>query len=219
MKNNVLVIVPHADDEVLGFGGTIAKLVERDYNVTVTILQAPNDERARKQIDSAYIAKEILGYHKLILLPISNKDFANSTFQTLKTVEQNISEVNPDIIYTTSLADNHQDHKMLYRAVSIASRPVGGHKIKTIFAGEVISSYDQSFAIERNFFTANVYEEITEGHLNKKLEAIRAYQTEIRDYPHPRSIESISAKAISRGSECQSRYAEAFMLLRKINNV
>jgi len=217
MKNKILFIVPHADDEVLGFGGTIAKLVENNQHVTVTILQAPNDDRSKQQINSANAAKDILGYHELIYLPITNTDFANDTFKTLRSVEDSIKNLQPDIIYTTSKADNHQDHKTLHRAVSVACRPVGFSKIREIYAGEVISSYEQSYASERNFFEANVYEPLTRQQLDKKIEAIKVYTTEIRDYPHPRSPKSIEAKAISRGCECMSEYAEAFMLLRKIN--
>jgi len=219
MTNKVLILVPHADDEVLGFGGIISKLVDQSFDVTVTFLQAPNNLRAEKQLEASKLAKNILGYNHANYLYLSNELLCNNTFNLIQIVEQHIIEVNPDTIYTTSLGDNHQDHKNLYRAVSIACRPAGYTNVKSVYTGEVISSYDQSFSCEKAFFVPNVYEVLSEDHLNRKINALQAYKTEIRDFPHPRSIEQIKAKAISRGAECNYNYAEAFMLLRGINNV
>ena len=216
MTKKVLFIVPHADDEVLGFGGIIAKLVDLKANITVTFLQAPNNTRAEKQLEASRQAKDILGYNHANYLYLSNDSLCNDPFNLIHTVEKHLADLNPDIIYTTSLGDNHQDHKSLYRAVSVACRPAGLIAVKTVYAGEVVSSFDQSFGCERNFFTPNVYEEITDSQLNRKIKALQVYKTEVRNFPHPRSIEQIKAKAMCRGAECNSRYAEAFMLLRDV---
>ena len=216
MNSRILFIVPHADDEVLGFGGTIAKFVDEGKEVIVTIAQAPNNDRAAQQLQDSKDAKEVLGYSVQHFLHLSNKTLCNDLHELIHTVQIHLKEVRPDVIYTTHLSDNHQDHKNLYRAISVATRPIGFVGTPTIFAGEVISSHDQSFGSERSQFVPNYYEKLTEDHLARKINAIERYTTEVRTWPHSRCAEGIKAKAITRGSECYSNYAEAFMLLRKI---
>jgi len=217
VHSKYLFLVPHADDEALGFGGTIAKLCEKGNEVTVAIVQAPNNSRAAKQLENAFKAKEILGYKDLDFISIPNDVFCNDLFFLKNKIEDYILSKTPTVIYTSFVADNHQDHKNLYRAVSIACRPSGPCKsVRTIFAGEIISSYDQSLGVERIIFTPNYYETLELSHINKKIMALEAYEYEIQASPHPRSKESIVAKSIVRGSESNSMYAEAFMMLRTI---
>lgn len=210
-----LFIVPHADDEVLGFGGTIAKFVEAGANVMVTVLQSPNNPRAEQQLKDLLKAKDVLGYKTLHNLYLSSVTLSNDLHTVVHTVQEHFKKIQPNIVYTTHDSDNHQDHKALYRAVSIASRPVGPcNNIESIYAGEVISSNDQSFGSERSKFIPNVYETLTERQLLKKISALKAYSTEYRKSPHPRCLDVLKSKAICRGSEVLSKYAEAFMLLR-----
>ena len=216
MTKNILVIVPHADDEVLGFGGTMCKLVEQGHHVSVVIAQAPNHQRAKKQLQDAVKAKDVLGYNDLEFLSISHNDLCNDLFQLIGKVEQCIDQYKPDILYTTHLSDNHQDHKNLYRAVSIATRPNTCNYAKQVLVGEVLSSCDQSFSIDRALFAPNIYEVLTEAIVDKKRAALQCYSMECMESPHSRSLASVSVKAASRGQECRSLYAEAFMLLRDI---
>lgn len=212
-----LFIVPHADDEVLGFGGTISKFVEQGHDVSVTVLQSPNNARAAQQLKDIYKAKEILGYASLYNLFLSSEALSNDLYAVIHAVQEHVISVKPTIIYTTHVSDNHQDHKALYRAISVISRSVGPcQSIKEVYSGEVISSSDQSFGSERSSFMPNVYETITENQLNKKILALRAYSTEINQFPHPRSVETVKARAISRGTEVLSEYAEVFMQLKSI---
>lgn len=215
-----LFIVPHGDDEVLGFGGIIAKLVDKKKKIGVLILQEPNNERSTIQLNDTKIAKDILGYSFLHNLYITDEEFCGNIYGVIQKLEAILKDIKPKNIYTTYLSDNHQDHNNLYKAVAVATRPIGFcPSVKTVYAGEVISSFDQSFGVEKTKFIPNVYEELSEKHLNKKIDALMAYSTEKRTFPHPRSPESIRAKAISRGMECGCKYAEAFMLLRKVEDV
>ena len=212
-----LFIVPHADDEVLGFGGTIAKFVEQGHDVSVTVLQSPWSIRAEQQLKDIHKAKEILGYNNLHNLFLSSVTLSNDLHTVIHSVQKHLEEIKPTVIYTTHISDNHQDHKTLYRAISVASRPVGPCKsIKEVYSGEVISSNDQSFGSERTDFIPNVYETLSEQHINKKILALQSFSTEINRPPHPRCAEVIKARAISRGSEVLTAYAESFMQLRSI---
>jgi LmbE family N-acetylglucosaminyl deacetylase len=213
---NILFLVPHADDEVLGFGGTICKTVQQGHCVSVVVAQAPNHQRAEKQLKDALAAKNILGYNELEFLSISKHDLCNDLFNIINKVETCINKFKPDVLYTTHNSDNHQDHKNLYRAVSISTRPNSCTYARKIYVGEVLSSCDQSFSLERVGFAPNTYEILEQEHIDKKISALRLYTTECQLSPHSRSPESIIAKAISRGAECKSQYAEAFMLLREI---
>ena len=217
MSKHILFLVPHADDEVLGFGGTIAKYVSFGYNVSVTIAQAPNNNRAAQQLEDSKKAKTILGYNKINFLHISSIDMCNNLHHLIHSVQDHLKDIVPDVLFTTHCSDNHQDHKNLYRAVSVATRPNGFVYIPRILAGEVISSCDQSYGIERSRFAPNCYEALNKDNIDKKINALNEYSTEIRKYPHSRSPESIVAKAITRGNECRKEYAEAFMVLRDIN--
>lgn len=213
---NCLFIVPHADDEVLGFGGTITKFVEMGYNVSVTVLQSPNNVRAEQQLKDILEAKDILGYKNLYNLYLSSVVLSNDLHTCVHTVQEHFIKVKPSVVYTTHISDNHQDHKALYRAVSVASRPIGPcNSIQSVYAGEVISSNDQAFGSERVAFVPNVYEVLNELQLNKKIDALKCYSTELKNAPHPRSLELLKARAICRGSEILESYAEAFMLLRE----
>jgi len=216
---NILFLVPHADDEVLGFGGTICKLVNQGHNIKVVIAQAPNHQRATKQLSDAVFAKDILGYSELEFLSIPHHDLCNDLFGLISKVEHTIDKFKPDILYTTHNSDNHQDHKNVFRAVSIATRPNTCKYAQKIYVGEVISSCDQSFSIERSSFIPNTYETLNHEHIEKKIAALKSYTTECQQLPHSRCPESILAKATSRGAECKSMYAEAFMLLRDIKSV
>lgn len=217
MSKHALFLVPHADDEVLGFGGTISKYVNLGYNVSVTITQAPNNDRAAQQLEDSKKAKAILGYKNINFLHISHIDMCNNLHLLIHTVQDHLVDAKPDILFSTHYSDNHQDHKNLYRAVAVATRPNGAVFIPRIIAGEIISSCDQSYGIERATFIPNYYEGLDETNIDTKINALKLYSTEIREYPHPRCPQSIKAKAITRGSECKRKYAEAFMVLRDIN--
>jgi len=213
---NILFLVPHADDEVLGFGGTIYKHVNAGHQVAVVIAQAPNHQRAEKQLNDAVLAKKILGYQDLEFLSIPHHDLCNDLFGLIEKVEISIDKYKPDILYTTHNSDNHQDHKNLFRAVSISSRPNTCKYAQKIYVGEVLSSCDQSFSVERATFAPNTYEVLTEEQIAKKVLALKCYSTECQELPHSRSPDAIIAKAKTRGTECKAHYAEAFMLLREI---
>lgn len=217
MVKNIYVIVPHADDEVLMCGGTIAKHVEHGDHVSVAILQKNRNFRTETQLKDALKAKETLKYHHLDFLNIDNNMFSSNFVYVKNNLEDYLAKCNlPDIIYTVSPFDNHQDHQMLFNVMSVVLRMHGPYPVKKVYCGETISSTDRSFKYFKNF-NPNFYNVLNEQHITTKINAMCNYSNEIFDMPHPRSKESLKVFAKMRGIECGSMYAEAFCCIRDIN--
>jgi LmbE family N-acetylglucosaminyl deacetylase len=135
--------------------------------------------------------------------------------EVVKTVEQLISHVQPEIIYTHHGGDLNIDHAIVHRAVLTATRPLRGCPVRELYAFEVPSSTEWSFQQFEPFFHPNVFVDIQET-LNLKIEALQMYETEIQPFPHPRSPETIRAIAQRWGSTAGVEYAEAFELIRSV---
>lgn len=210
---NITVIVPHGDDETLGFGGTIQKLSLLKHNITVVVCEPPVDERSEKQLLTLPFACKLLGAHNTILL---NKEVVD-TVSFFQDIEQCLIRTNPDIVYTTFYGDNHQDHKTVFNCVSRAIRTWGPLNVRQFFVGEIPSSTDQSPKIPGNIFLPNYYETLSAEQINIKKQALDLYKTEVRLFPHPRSSEGIEILAKTRGMEAGVEYAEAFMCIKNIS--
>jgi LmbE family N-acetylglucosaminyl deacetylase len=214
--NNVCIIVPHGDDEVLGFGGVIQKHLNKDDTVHVIFARKPIDERTSKQFENISDAKKVLGYQKMYCLGMSEADMVNDQLVFFRRLESILKIINPDIVYTTFYNDIHQDHRIVFDWVCRAVRVWGPLNVKQFFVGEIPSSTDQYPSISNRGFTPNYYVELEKKELDIKVKALECYVTELMDYPHPRSAKGLFDKASIRGLECGNIYAEAFMCLRYI---
>lgn len=214
----ILIIAPHPDDEVLGCGGAIAKFNERGDEVYLCIATsgyAPDWskeflESRPKEIERA---NKILGIKKAHFL-----DYPTVKLDTIPQKELNeaiskvITEVGPDILYIPHKGDLNKDHRLVFEASLVATRPAD-YKIKSILSYETLSETEWGQSIES--FIPSVYVDISET-FERKIEAIKAYKSELKQYPHPRSLEIIEALAKKRGSEAGLKFAEAFMLIKEI---
>jgi len=133
----------------------------------------------------------------------------------VKTVEDLVADLKPDIIYTHHGSDLNVDHQIVHQAVLTATRPMQGQPVREIYAFEVPSSTEWAFQRLEPPFRPNVFVDIA-GTLNIKLDAFSHYETEIRPFPHPRSLEAIEAIAKRWGSVVGCAAAEAFELVRAI---
>lgn len=219
----ILVIVAHPDDEVLGCGGTIAKLTPNNdiyiliLGEGITSRHIPNektkDEMIRLKRD-AEKANEILGVGNVFL-----ESFPDNMFDTvplleiIKVIEKYIQKIKPDVIYTHHYGDLNIDHQITHKAVLTATRPIETNTVKKILTFEVLSSTEWNN--QYDIFFPNVYIDISEK-INQKFEAMNCYKSEIREYPHPRSLEGIKILAQKRGLEVGLKYAEGFCLIREI---
>lgn len=212
----VAFIVPHGDDEALGFAGAIQHHLDQQHDVSVVFCRAPIDERTQKQFNDIEKAKEILRYQTVHYLYVTEREISNEPLHLFRKIEAKLIEIQPDIVYTTFWGDIHQDHKFTYESVMRAVRVWGGLCVKQFFVGEIPSSTDQYPTITGTVFTPNYYIPLTKEQIANKVKSLYAYGGETNQYPHPRSEKGIITKAAIRGQESGHEYAEAFMCLRYI---
>lgn len=218
---NVLVIAPHADDEVLGVGATIVKHIKMNNNVTVCIATRGvqplfDDELMEKLRNETIAAHKLLGIKKTIFLEFPSVILAQiPQYEINEKISNVIQEVKPDVVYIPHFGDMQKDHKIIAEAAMVAVRPKYKHRIKEVYAYETLSETEWNNPHSSNVFMPNVYNDISEC-LYEKLGAMKCYQTQISDFPNPRSLKAIEALAKYRGSTVNVKAAEAFMLIRGI---
>ena len=215
----VLVIAPHMDDEVLGCGGTIARHVECGDNVFVCFVAHRvynhqfNDERNEVEKKHANRAKEVLNYKESVFFGLNDERLDACIQDIVIPLEDYVSKIKPDIVYSPFYGDNNQDHRAVFDAVRIVIRPSAADFVKRFLVYEILSSTEQSPPLYKNAFLPNYYVDVSR-YIDVKMEAFRCYETEKRIYPHPRSEEALKVQAQKRGIEIGFGYAEAFMVLR-----
>ncbi|MFH0861121.1 MAG: PIG-L deacetylase family protein [Candidatus Altiarchaeota archaeon] len=215
----ILVIAPHMDDEVLGMGGTIARHVSEEDEVYVCFIAHRiydhkfNDEKNKIEVQCALKAKKVLGYKEAEFFNLNDERLDVSIQDILIPLEQYVNKIKPETVYVTHRGDNHQDHRAVFQAAMIALRPFANLGIKKILSYETPSSTEQSPNLSELAFLPNFYINI-EKYLETKIKALRCYQTEKRDFPHPRSDKSVEILAIKRGTEVGFKAAEAFVVIR-----
>jgi LmbE family N-acetylglucosaminyl deacetylase len=213
----VLIIVPHCDDEVLGCGGAIQNHIAKGDRVSVCFVKDVYDERSRIQYNDSLKVKSFLKYSNAFYLKIQALDLSPINTDTISIIENFINEQTPDILYTTHPGDTHQDHKALYDIIKIITRTYSKFFIKQILCCETISSTNTSVEFN-NPFIPNYYIHLLENQIKTKIDALKLYNNELRQPPHPRSEEGILNTAKFRGHACGSQYAEAFVNVRTILN-
>ena len=215
----VLVIAAHPDDEVLGMGGTIAVHTGRGDVVRVLVVtdgsstQYPGDAetRSRKE-DEAVRAAEELGVKDYVHLDLPDMRLDTlAHVEVNAVVEEHVGELSPEVVYTPQ-PDVNRDHRVLFDSVAVATRPTPGQPVRRLLTYAPTSSTEWTPAAT-NWFVPNWYVDITET-LERKVAAFAQYETERREYPHPRSERAIRAAASFHGSSCGCEYAEPFVLVR-----
>ena len=209
---NVLVVAPHADDEVLGPGGTIAKHIESGDSVSVVIV-ADRKKICLEQRIQAEEARKILGYNRLDFLGLKDETLDGPAVEIIKPLEDIYGEVRPHTVYVPHKGDYNLDHRAVFRAATVSCRVHQQAPPSRVFSYETPSSTSQGLMEP---FLPNFYNRITVSHLEKKIDAFKRYEDEQRPLPNPRNEDGLSNLAIHRGMECGYALAEAFMLMREI---
>lgn len=222
---NILVLAPHADDEVLGMGGSIARFVNEGKRVIVAILTGHGEEKhplwAPESWDivraEAKVACSHLGVSDLLFRELPAACLDNTPAWRINQVVSNVlKEVQPDEVYVPFSHDLHQDHQAIAYAAIVACRPYLdiGRKVKRVLAYETLSETHLAPPYLAPAFQPNVFVDISDF-IDKKLDAMRAYASQLQADHLPRSIAGLQALARFRGTHNGVEAAEAFVLLRE----
>ena len=227
MKNKILIVSAHPDDEVLGCGGTAAKHSlsgERVEQVFVSDGESSRDKFSKKNkqktINSRLLASKkaakILGIKNTTSINFpDNKLDSVPLLEIIKEIEKKIFQFKPTIIYTHSDLDLNIDHQIVSRAVMTACRPINNLSVKEIYFFEVLSSSEWGHKSKKSFMP-NYFVDISKT-INLKIKAFKFYKKEIKKYPHSRSIEGVKILSKYRGLMIGVKNAEAFFMKRKIS--
>lgn len=215
MTETVLVIAAHPDDEVLGCGATMARHAHQGDDVHVLFVAdgvtsrvGTNDTDRR---EPARRAASILGCREPVFFDLPDQKLdARPFLEIAQAIEPTIEQIKPTIIYTHHNGDLNLDHRLVHQAVLTALRPLPSSTFKSIFAFEVASSTEWGEGFRPDKFI-NISDFI-----DRKMEALHAYDHEMRAFPHARSYEALRALATLRGVSVGLPAAEAFMTLRTI---
>ena len=224
----ILIVAAHPDDEVLGCGGTVARHVYEGDEVRVLFLAEGVTSRDQKRQTSKR-AKEVDELRQtagkvsrfLGAKPPQFAGFPDNRMDSLqlldvvKVVEACVHEVRPTIIYTHYHGDLNVDHRIAFQAVLTACRPIPKTLVRAIYSFECLSSTEWAGGHLGCAFAPHRFVDIS-TFLEKKIEAMGFYESEMRPFPHPRSLESMRALALHRGACCGVMAAEAFEVDREV---
>ena len=219
-KKNILVVVAHPDDELLGVAGTLCRHRDAHDKISILILANGEDSRGSEMVDAGKRFTQAKKVASLLKAKLYLENFPDNAFNIIslleitKKVEKVLFEVKPDIIYTHHSGDLNIDHRITSEAVLTAARPILSKKIEAILAFETLSSTEWQVKDYRQF-APNYYVDISK-YLNEKKKLLSIYKDELRKYPHSRSLEGVEILAKYRGMEAGIKAAEAFEVIRMI---
>lgn len=219
MKNNILVVAAHPDDEILGCGGSLLKLKNK-YNIYGIFMTngvgARDNSNQKKIIERKKNCEKLFKYFKfkkpVFLDYPDNKLDTIPLLELIKSLEKRINIINPSIIFTHSSRCLNIDHRKTFDAVITACRPIKKSNLKKILSFEVPSSSEWIFKKDKSF-QPNYFIDITKQ-INDKIKCLKFYKKELRKYPHSRSIKAIKSLSEYRGTFIGVKNAEAFYLVR-----
>lgn len=213
----ILVIAPHPDDETIGAGGTIARSIAEGDEVFLCIVTLANlppwseniaaiQKKQVEQVQKIYGIKQVffLDFPTVRLNTVPNMELTSA-------LQRVVDEVKPEIVYTSSACAINQDHRLVFDATLVATRPLPASPVRRLLCYEI----GPTLRFGNSAFVPNVYVDISDF-LDKKLAAMACYKTELREMPHPRSLEGIKLIARERGLSVGLKMAECFQLIREI---
>lgn len=230
-NKRIMVVVAHPDDELLGLGATMNKLIA-ESNVTTHVvilgegITSRSDSRDlskwEKELEihrnNIKSAQQAIGYHS-----VSCYDFADNRFDTvalldiIKVVEKEKQAFQPDMIFTHHGGDVNVDHQRTFEAVVTACRPMENENVKTIICFETPSGTEWRASSDPRHFVPNLFFKVSQDNIDSKIKGMESYEFEKRKYPHPRSPEALKIQAQRWGVAVGGDFAEAFVLIRSIS--
>ena len=218
----VLVVAAHPDDEVLGPGGTLRLHSMRGDQVTAFVACCGTNlrygtEAERKLRDASSAVGAVIGFSEVRLgdLPDQGLDTLTLT-RVIDPLERLLDEIRPDVLYTHFSGDINRDHRILFEALAVAARPYAAPFLRRFVSFETPSSTEWGPSAGQPPFNPNFFVDIS-ATLEEKIRAFSLYQSEVRPAPHPRSAESLRARAVTWGSVVGVAAAEAFCVVREMD--
>jgi LmbE family N-acetylglucosaminyl deacetylase len=217
MQRSILVIAPHPDDEVLGCGATIKKYAAAGAKVSLCVVTKAytpewSDSFVQGRKKEVARACKILGIKKTYFLDLPTVKLDTIPQKTLNDeIAKIVKECTPDMMFIPHRGDLNTDHRLVHEAALVAARPSAGKGVREVLAYETLS--ETEWGIEP--FAPAVYEDVSRAFAHK-LKAMRVYKSELKKFPHPRSLEAIEALGKKRGSEAGVMRAEGFMPVRLV---
>lgn len=216
MKQTILVVAAHPDDELLGVGGTLKRRIQEGDDVISVICAQGRLEEAHHIKQCSQKANQALGIKSVIFLDYPNLEMETIPLHKIaKQIETLIKQYQPDVIYTHHYGDLNRDHQITFQAVMTAARPLPNQKPITLYCFETVSSTEWSQQTNEAIFRPTFFVDITDV-IDAKIESLKHYDVEMRDFPHPRSYDGVRHIAQVRGMTVGKKYAEAFELIRKV---
>ncbi len=213
--HRVLVVAAHPDDELLGAGGTLIKHAENGDCVRTVLMCEGESLRYGKnsgQDEAISEAAQILGISRPITLGYPDQRLDTYTLtELIRPLEEISREYRPDIVYCQWGGDANRDHQIVFEAANIAFRPLDG-QLTEFYCFYTVSSTEWAYP---RSFVPDTWSDIS-GVLERKIHAFQCYKSEVRAYPHPRSVKALEFAAHFWGNQCCLDAAEAFMTIRRI---
>lgn len=222
----VLVIAAHPDDEVLGVGGTIAKLSAEGVECHLLIVTDGSSSQYRdsdhlheiieaKKLETKGCA-DLLGFKSIHYGELPDMKLDKTPHIVInQVIEKVIDEVQPDTVFTHFWGDVNRDHQEVFQSTMVAVRPVMGQVVRELYCYRVPSSTEWTPNKADTMFMANSFVEI-EKFAEQKYNAFACYSTELREYPHPRSVQYLREADKAVGLRVGLLAAEEFVMLRKL---
>lgn len=212
----VLVIAAHPDDELLGVGGTIALHAVAGDAVTSVVVAAGSLKHdvdgAHNVLAQAREAAALLGVGDIRFLDFPDQALDRfSLVDIITPLEAVVAEVQPHIVYVQYGYDINSDHQILFQAALVATRPLEEF-IEAVYAFDTASSTEWAFP---RSYVPDTWVDIS-ATLDRKLAAMACYRTELRDWPHPRSLHGLRVKAEAAGAQVACPAAETFVTIRRV---
>ena len=215
---NILAVSPHADDALLGCGGTLIKHIENGddvYHCIVTVPHKPywSDRYINETQRQVKLERDVVGYVAVVTLGFPTTKLNCIPQIDLNTAITNVvRDIKPDIVYVPNETDLHMDHELVCNGCKVALRPIH-------YKGKILMYETPSETEWGGGFKPNYYSVISNQQLNKKIDSLEiVYKEELHNkYPHPRSSEYIKILSKKRGYEIGEKYVEAFILVREIS--
>lgn len=218
----VLVFAIHPDDETLGCGGTLLKHKEAGDEIHWLLATESTTEngfneafvsKREKEIHQVY---NLYGFSSLIRLgyPTMKVDKYDTSIIVNK-ISEAFFKIKPDIIYLPFKSDVHSDHRIFFNAAFSCTKTFRYPFIKRVYMMETLSETEFAPSTKEDSFIPNVFIDIS-NYIDKKIDIMKVFESEIGDHPFPRSDRNIKALATYRGAISNCNYAESFMLLKEI---